>query len=130
MKGIKCDIRHEGHFQSWKMVFLCQQKNTVIVTTEPAQKENISIRKKKRSITINTVLEEKLREAQSMLIRESKTSWSLSRTVNVLVIIGLLGLRNLSKEDLRKIKYFIENDKILLDNKKTMNHIGRIVKGQ
>ncbi len=100
------------------------------MTTEPAQKQNNSIRKKKRSITINTVLEEKLREVQSMLIRESKTSWSLSRTVNVLLIIGLLGVRNLSKEDLHKIQYFIENDKILLDNKKIMSHIGRIVKVQ
>ena len=77
------------------------------MASESIQKKKISNHKKKRSITINAILEEKLREIQSQLISNSKTSWSLSGTLNVLIMTGLLALDKLNREDFYKIKYFI-----------------------
>jgi len=91
-------------------------------------KRKVSNHKKKRSITINTVLEEKLREIQSQLISNTKTSWSLSGTINVLIITGLIALDRLSREDFYKIKYFIENGKVTLDNKTIRDYVARIIK--
>ena len=91
-------------------------------------KKKISDHKKKRSITINAVLEEKLREIQSQLISNTKTNWSLSGTINVLIITGLLASDKLSREDFYKIKYFIESGKVTLDNKAIRDYLTRIIK--
>lgn len=104
-------------------------KERLVVAIEPTPKQKISNHRKKRSITINTTLEEKLREIQSQIIHDNKTSFSLSMTVNILIISGLLALDRLGKEDFRKIKYFIDNNKIALDNKKIKNFSTRITKG-
>ena len=91
-------------------------------------KQEVPNQKRKRSITINTILEEKLREIQSQLIGSTKTSWSLSMIVNVLIISGLLALDKLSKEDLHKIKYFIESDKITFNHKPVRDFVEQIIK--
>ena len=90
--------------------------------------QKIANHKRKRSITINTVLEEKLRDMQSQLIGNTKSNWSLSMIVNVLIISGLLALDKLSKEDLHKIKYFIESDKITFNHKTVKDFVEQIIK--
>ena len=90
--------------------------------------QKIANHKRKRSITINTVLEEKLRDIQSQLIGSTKSNWSLSMIVNVLIISGLLALDKLSKEDLHKIKYFIESDKITFNHKPVRDFVEQIIK--
>ncbi|OLD33620.1 MAG: hypothetical protein AUI61_00265 [Thaumarchaeota archaeon 13_1_40CM_2_39_13_2] len=91
-------------------------------------KQEVPNHKRKRSITINTILEEKLREIQSQLIGSTKTSWSLSMIVNVLITSGLLALDKLSREDFHKIKYFIESDKVAFDNKAIRDYVVQIIK--
>ncbi len=103
-------------------------KECHIMASDSIHKKKVSNHKKKRSITINTVLEEKLREIQSQLISNTKTSWSLSGTINVLIISGLLALDKLSREDFYKIKYFIESGKVTLDNKAIRDYVARITK--
>lgn len=98
------------------------------MTSEATYKKKISNHKKKRSITINTILEEKLREIQSQLISNTKTSWSLSGTINVLIMTGLLALDKLNREDFYKIKYFIESGKVTLDNKAIRDYVTRVIK--
>jgi len=90
--------------------------------------QKVTNHKRKRSITINTVLEEKLRDIQSQLIGNTKSNWSLSMIVNVLIIAGLLALDKLSKEDLHKIKYFIESDKITFNHKTVKDFVEQIIK--
>ena len=90
--------------------------------------QKITNHKRKRSITINTVLEEKLRDIQGQLIGSTKSNWSLSLIVNVLIISGLLALDKLSKEDLHKIKYFIESDKITFNHKPVRDFVEQIIK--
>ncbi|TLX69566.1 MAG: hypothetical protein E6L05_05530 [Thaumarchaeota archaeon] len=91
-------------------------------------KRKVSNHKKKRSITINVALEEKLREIQSQLISNTKTSWSLSGTLNVIIMTGLLALDKLNREDFYKIKYFIESGKVTIDNKAIREYIAHIIK--
>src|SRR6266852_65792 len=79
------------------------------MATDAINKKKVPNHKTKRSITINSILEEKLREIQSQLISSTKTSWSLSGTVNLLIVSALLALDKLSREDFYKIKYFIES---------------------
>ena len=98
------------------------------MTYDSIHKRKVSNRKKKRSITINVALEEKLREIQSQLISNTKTSWSLSGTLNVIIMTGLLALDKLSREDFYKIKYFIESGKVTLDNRTIREYIARIIK--
>ncbi len=102
--------------------------NVNMMAIDPTRKKNASNHKKKRSITINTVLEEKLRDMQSQLISSSKASWSLSGTVNVLIMTGLLALDKLSREDFQKIKNFIESGKVTLDNKTIRDYVSRVIK--
>ena len=90
--------------------------------------QKVANNKRKRSITINTVLEEKLRDIQSQLIGNTKSNWSLSLIVNVLIISGFLALDKLSKEDLHKIKYFIESDKITFNHKPVRDFVEQIIK--
>src|SRR5947208_11561120 len=110
------------------MLFLNQQKNIIIMATVHKQKQDAPNQKRKRSITINTVLEEKLREIQSQLIGSTKTSWSLSMIVNVLITSGLLALDKLSREDFRIIKHFIESNKVTFDNKAIRDCVVQIIK--
>jgi len=98
------------------------------MASDSIHKRKISNHKKKRSITINTALEEKLRDIQSQLISNTKTNWSLSGTLNVIIMSGLVALDKLSREDFYKIKYFIENGKVTLDNKIIRDYVVRIVK--
>ena len=65
---------------------------------------------------------------QSQLIGNTKSNWSLSMIVNVLIISGLLALDKLSKEDLHKIKYFIESDKITFNHKPVRDFVEQIIK--
>ena len=90
--------------------------------------QKIANHKRKRSITINTVLEEKLRDIQSQLIGSTKSNWSLSMIVNVLIISGLLAADKLSNEDFQKIKYFIESDKITFNHKSARDFVEQIIK--
>src|SRR5437867_6331343 len=84
--------------------------------------------KRKRKININTVLKEKIKDIQSQLISSTKSNWSLSLIVNVLIISGLLALDKLSKEDLHKIKYFIESDKITFNHNTVRDYVEQIIK--
>ena len=112
---------------SGRIIFKATNNDT-IMATDPSHKQKVSNHKTKRSITINTVLEEKLREIQSQLIGSTKTSWSLSTTINVVIISGLLALDKLNKEDFNKIKYFIESNKIPIDNKTIRDYVIRLTK--
>ena len=98
------------------------------MTSVHKNKQEVPNQKRKRSITINTVLEEKLREIQSQLIGSTKTSWSLSMIVNVLITSGLLALDKLSREDFHIIKHFIESDKVTFDNKAIRDYVVQIIK--
>ena len=98
------------------------------MATRSISKRKVSNHKEKISITINTFLEEKLREIQSQLISNTKTSWSLSGTINVLIMSSLLALDKLSREDFYKIKYFIESGKVTLDNRTIRDYVSRIIK--
>ncbi|TLX93487.1 MAG: hypothetical protein E6K93_02085 [Thaumarchaeota archaeon] len=98
------------------------------MTSVHKNKQEVPNQKRKRSITINTILEEKLREIQSQLIGSTKTSWSLSMIVNVLITSGLLALDKLSREDFRIIKHFIESNKVTFDNKAIRDCVVQIIK--
>ncbi len=73
---------------------------------------------KKKSITIDSNLEEKLREIQSQLIGITKRSWSLSAIINLSIAAGLLAADKLSKDDWSKIKSIMEGRVVTIDNKK------------
>src|SRR3989442_15806306 len=110
------------------MIFLNQEENPIMMDNSHKNGQKIANHKRKRSITINTVLEEKLRDIQGQLIGSTKSNWSLSLIVNVLIISGLLALDKLSKEDFHKIKYFIESDKITFNHNTVRDYVEQIIK--
>ena len=65
----------------------------------------------RRTITIDTDLEKKLRDIQGQLILASNKNWSLSAILNVVVLAGIVGSSSLGKDEWKVIKSFLKGNK-------------------
>ena len=68
-------------------------------------------RRGRRTITIDTDLEKKLRDIQGQMIVASNKNWSLSAVLNVVVLAGIVGSSSLGKDEWKAIKSFLKGDK-------------------
>ena len=68
-------------------------------------------RRSRRTITIDTDLEKKLRDIQGQMIVASNKNWSLSAILNVVVLAGIVGSSSLGKDEWKVIKSFLKGDK-------------------
>ncbi len=68
----------------------------------------------RRTITIDTDLEKKLRDIQGQMILASNKNWSLSAILNVVVLAGIVGSSSLGKDEWKVIKSFLKGDKLNL----------------
>jgi len=68
-------------------------------------------RRARRTITIDTDLEKKLRDIQGQMIVASNKNWSLSAILNVVVLAGIVGSSSLDKDEWKVIKSFLKDGK-------------------
>ena len=85
-------------------------------------KKSGAIRSRK-TITIDTDLEKKLRDIQGQLIVASNKNWSLSAILNVVVLAGIVGSSSLDKDEWKVIKSFLKGNKHKLKQFATSGYI-------
>lgn len=79
------------------------------------------------SITLNDILDEKLRDIQGGLIRGRKADVSFTTTVNVVLLGGILGSDKLDDEDWAMIRGFLDEEELNLNKEGlTDNFINRL----
>lgn len=70
-----------------------------------------SIPRGRRTITIDTDLEKKLRDIQAQMIMTTNKNWSLSAILNVVILAGIIGSSGLGRNEWKIIRSFLKKIK-------------------
>ena len=82
--------------------------------------------KSRKSLTIDTLLLEKLSDLQGRLIQTTHNNWSVSSIVTILTLAGLTQSNKISQNDWNKIVSMVKKKKILIDEKQLKQCISRM----
>lgn len=78
------------------------------------------------TIVIDGELESKLREIQGQLISADRASFSLSRTVNMIILAGLMSADKLTAREWNIIKSTLGGKKLNLEEIKTREYLANL----
>lgn len=73
------------------------------------------VKQNRLSITLDQVLEDKLRDIQGGLIQGRKADVSFTTTVNVVLLAGILASDKLDEKDWEMIRDFLDKEALNLD---------------
>ena len=93
-------------------------KTTLKVQTKP---------KSRKSLTIDTLLLERLSDLQGRLIQTTHNNWSVSSLVTILTLAGLTHSNKINQNEWSKILAMVKKKNISVDEKQLRNCISKIV---
>lgn len=79
------------------------------------------------TISIDSKLENVLREVQCAFIRTDKKSWSMSKIFNMLVASAVVNPNSMSMNDWNKIKAYLNGSKLGLDDVQIDEFVGHLI---
>ncbi len=81
----------------------------------------------RKTISINTDIEQMLRDIQSKFIKADTKSWSLSKIVNLVLISAIVNSNDLTINDWNKIRTYIAGRQIDFADTDTERFVNNIV---
>lgn len=82
--------------------------------------------KSRKSLTIDTLLLERLSDLQGRLIQTTHNNWSVSSLVTILTLAGLMHSNKINQNEWNKILTMVKKKNITVEDKQLRNCISKI----